>query len=105
MNKNSMEHKEKLETEAEKKICGHITKKGTPCKNRPHEDGHIYCKLHLEDEARELDRHEEKIDNERDDMNFLMNAIYNKENIEEDLFEEENTEITEPSEEKNQKKK
>ena len=80
MNKKKIENKENIEIESEKKICGHITKKGTPCKNRP-EDGHIYCKLHLEDEAREADKHEEQTqNNEMDDMSFLMNAIYNRDN-------------------------
>ncbi len=91
--KNEKEHKNS-ETP---KMCGHITKKGTACKNRA-EPGHIYCKIHMHDEPSNIEAENESAS----DMSFLMNSIYNYHENGDFLPEEENifqTDTIEESEE------
>lgn len=82
MNNNSKNNTNNNESEI---TCGYITKKGTPCKNRP-EDGHKYCKLHI---VHEDEKVSEVKNSETSDMGFLMDSIYSYDKNENFLHKEE----------------
>ena len=74
MNKKNTTNEEKIEIDGENRTCGYVTARGTACKKKP-EEGHKYCKYHLEHENEELNEN-------REDMDFLRAEIANPDNIE-----------------------